>query len=218
MKMTDNLLKKLETAVEAGEPEEAEELAKKALELGMNPVEVIEKGLSRGILTVGEKFGKRELFLHDLMLGAEAMKAGMEVLLPEIRRQDLEIQYMGRIILGTVEGDVHDIGKSLVEATLVANGFEVIDLGIDIPVEMFVEKVRELEPDVLGLSALLSTTKVAQGNVIEALRSAGLRDHVKVIIGGAAVDQAWAKEIGAEAYGSDADDAVRVVKSLIQND
>ncbi len=216
--MSEDLLKKLETAVEMGEPEEAEVLTKKALELGMNPIEIIEKGLSPGILTVGEKFGKREMFLHDLMLGAEAMKVGMEVLLPTIRQQELEIHYTGRVVLGTVEGDVHDIGKSLVEATLVANGFEVIDVGIDVPAETFVEKVRELKPDVLGLSALLTTTRAAQGEVIEALRKAGLRDRVKVVIGGAAVDQAWAKEIGADAYGSDAEDGIKVIKSLIIGD
>jgi len=218
IKMTKDLLKELEKAVEAGEPEEAEALAKKALELGMNPIDVIENGLSPGILTVGEKFGQREMFLHDLMLGAEAMKAGMEVILPEIHRRKLQVQYTARVILGTVEGDVHDIGKSLVEATLIANGFEVIDLGIDVPAETFMEKVRELKPDVLGLSALLSTTRAEQGNVIEALKKIGLRDRVKVIIGGAAVDQAWTREIGADAYGRDADDAVRVVKSLVHND
>jgi len=218
IKMTEALLKELAKAVEAGEPEEVLILAKKAIELGMNPIDVVEKGLSPGILKVGEKFGQREMFLHDLMLGAEAMKVGMEVVLPEIRRRKLQVHYMGRVVLGTVEGDVHDIGKSLVEAILVANGFEVVDLGIDVPAETFVEKVRELKPDVLGLSALLSTTKIEQGKVVKALRNAGLRDCVKVIIGGAAVDQAWAKEIGADAYGRDADDAVRIVKSLFHKD
>jgi len=217
-KMTEAFLKELAKAVEAGEPEEVLILAKKAIELGMNPIDVVEKGLSPGILKVGEKFGQREMFLHDLMLGAEAMKVGMEVVLPEIRRRKLQVHYMGRVVLGTVEGDVHDIGKSLVEAILVANGFEVVDLGIDVPAETFVEKVRELKPDVLGLSALLSTTKIEQGKVVKALRNAGLRDCVKVIIGGAAVDQAWAKEIGADAYGRDADDAVRIVKSLFHKD
>jgi len=217
-KMAEALLKELAKAVEVGEPEETETLARKALELGINPIDVVEKGLSPGILTVGEKFGQREMFLHDLMLGAEAMKAGMEVVLPEIRHRKLQVQYIGRVVLGTVEGDVHDIGKSLVEAILVANGFEVIDLGIDVPAETFVEKVMELKPDVLGLSALLSTTKIEQGRVVKALRKASLRDCVKVIIGGAAVDQAWVKEIGADAYGRDADDAVRIVKSLINKD
>ncbi len=216
--MTEALLKELANAVEAGEPEEALTLAKKAIELDMNPIDVVEKGLSPGILKVGEKFGQREMFLHDLMLGAEAMKVGMEVVLPEIRRRKLQVHYMGRVVLGTVEGDVHDIGKSLVEAILVANGFEVVDLGIDVPSETFVEKVRELNPNVLGLSALLSTTKIEQGKVIDAIRKAGLRDRVKIIIGGAAVDQAWAKEIGADAYGRDANDAVRIVKSLLHKE
>lgn len=211
----DVILLKLYKAVVEGQVEEAELAAKEALKAMYDPLKVIEEGLSKGIREVGDRFSRGELYLPELMISAEAMKAGMRILLNKIKRQKKEIKYSGRIVLGTVAGDIHDIGKSLMGTFLAANGYEVIDLGADVPAETFIDKVRELKPDILGLSALMTTTMLEQRRVIEALERAGLRDKVKVIIGGASTGEEWAEEIGADAHGADAVDAVEKVKRLL---
>ena len=197
-----------------GDSSAVEVATKEAVEVGYDPLKVIE-WLSSGIREVGERYSKFEVFLPDLMMSAEAMKAGMRILLPAIKKRGVKIEYRGRVILGTVAGDIHDIGKSLVAVMLESKGFEVIDLGADVPIKTFVEKVRELKPDILGLSALLTTTMLEQRNVIEALKKEGLRHKVKVMIGGAATSEGWAKEIGADVYGSDAKDAAEKAEKLL---
>ena len=208
-------VKRLAEAVVEGDAEKSEETAKKAVELGMDPLQVLDEGVIKPLREIGDRFGRGEMFLTDLVMSAEAAKAAMGVLVAEIKRRGREVGYSGRVILGTVAGDIHDIGKNIVGALLSVEGFEVIDLGADVPTEKFVEKVRELKPNILGLSALLTVTMPVQREVIEALKKAGLRDTVKVMVGGAPVTAEWAEEIGADAYGADAIDAVKKAKKLI---
>jgi len=209
------LVGKLSAAVKEGNVEEAGTLAKKSIESKYDPLEVM-GGVTSALKEVGERFGGGEMFLTELMFCAEAAKAAMAPLTVEIKRQRKEVKYSGRVLIGTVAGDIHDIGKSLVAAMLTAAGFEVVDLGVDVPDEVFVERVRELKPDVLGLSALVSNTMFKFGDVVAALRKAGVRDRVKVIVGGAFVDQAWAETSGVDAFGSDTVDAVAKVKTLVK--
>lgn len=210
----DELIRNLYTAVEFGDVEESSSLAERSVEGGYDPLEVM-GGVTRALKDVGERFGVGELFLTELMFCGEAGKAAMSILTEEIKRQKKEIAYKGRVVIGTVAGDLHDIGKSLVVAMLTADGFEVFDLGIDVPDEAFVEKVRELKPDILGLSALITPTMFKFKDVVDALKEAGLRDEVKVIIGGASVNTKWAEESGADAFGTDTLDAIERINGLL---
>jgi len=198
-----------------GEPEMAAQLAQQAIEQGIDPLDAINKGYVSGLDYVGEKFAQCEMFLPDLVLAGEAMKAAVSVLEPEMKRRGTERQMLGKVVLGTVEGDIHDIGKTLVATMLSAGGFEVHDLGVDVPINTFVEKAREVNADIVGVSALLTTTMVKQRNVIEALAEAGLRPRVKVMVGGAPVTSSWVEQIGADGYSEDAFGAVAVAKKLM---
>jgi len=211
------IIEGLKKAVLNYDVEAAAELAKKAVDAGIDPVKAIEEGLAAGIREVGEKFGRKEIFLPELIMAAETMNSGLKVLEPEIKKRKTERKSMGKVLIGTVAGDIHDIGKTIVAAMLTANGFEVIDLGVDVPTETFVEKVKEHQPQILALSALLTTSMPMQKEVIEALEKAGLRDKVKVMIGGAPTSREWAKEIGAEGYGANAAEAVEIAKKLAQS-
>jgi methanogenic corrinoid protein MtbC1 len=164
---------------------------------------------------VGALFGRREAFLPELVIAGEAMKAGLAILEPQLRAGQSPQRQQRTFLIGTVAGDIHDIGKVIVSALLIADGFHVIDLGVDVPTEQFVAQVRAQQPQILGLSALLSTTIPMQRDVIEALRAAGLRDAVKVMVGGAAVTREWAALIGADGYAEDAVEAVSVAKQLL---
>jgi len=210
------IIEGLKKAVLNYDVEAAAELAKKVVDAGIDPVKAIEEGLAAGIREVGEKFGRKEIFLPELIMAAETMNSGLKVLEPEIKKRKTERKSMGKVLIGTVAGDIHDIGKTIVAAMLTANGFEVIDLGVDVPTETFVEKVKEHQPQILALSALLTTSMPMQKEVIEALEKAGLRDKVKVMIGGAPTSREWAKEIGAEGYGANAAEAVEIAKKLVQ--
>lgn len=201
-------------AVQDGESEGCADLARSALEEGIEPLKIVDEGLSAGIRIVGEKFGCGEMFLPDLMMAVEAMKAGMEILQPELDKRKIRKKSRGTVMIGTVFGDIHDIGKSIVATMLEMNGYEVIDLGINISTETFVKKIRELNPDILGLSAMLATTMREQKEVIEAVKKEGLRDRVKILVGGAPVSEQWAEEIGADGYGANAEMAVQLVKRL----
>lgn len=212
--MAEELLKKLAQAVIEGEPEEAEGLAKQALAQGLDPLVCINEGLTPGINRVGELFESGEYFLPDLIIGGEAMKAALAVLEPALTKgRGREV--LGRVVLGTVEGDLHEIGKTLVGTMLTANGFQVTDIGIDRPAADFVAAVRETNANLVGASALLTTTMLQQQKIIEALQEAGLRDKVKVMVGGAPVTQSWADRIGADGYAEDAIAAVALAKRLV---
>jgi corrinoid protein of di/trimethylamine methyltransferase len=202
-------------AVIDGEKGRAVELAQEALRLEIPPLEAINKGYIVGIQKVGELFEKGDFFLPELVMGAEAMQAALAVLEPELKRRQEVRERLGTAVAGTVEGDIHEIGKRLVCTMLVANGFDVLDLGPDVAAETFIEKVQELKPDLLLLSALMTTTMPEQKSVIEALKEARLREGVKVMVGGAAVTPSWAQEIGADGYAENAIEAVEVAKGLL---
>ena len=198
-----------------GEPEEAARLAQQGLEAGLEPLAIIEQGFAAGIKVVGELFAQGEYFLPDLVIGAKAMEEAMAVLESELRRRQETRRTYGKVVIGTVQGDIHEIGKNLVATLLSVNGFEVLNLGVDVPDETFIAKVKETGANVLGMSALLTTTMPAQGRVIQALEEAGIRDKVKVIIGGAPATQSWADEIGADGYSEDAVGAVALARRLL---
>ena len=206
--MGESILEGLREAVLYFDEEEARRLAEEAVEAGLDPVEVLEEGLAKALREVGDRFGSGEAFITELIASAQAMEAGAEVLNREIARRGMARKSEGKFLIGTVEGDIHSIGKNIVKTMLIAAGFEVIDLGTDVKTETIIEKVKELEPDIIGLSALMTTTMTKQREVIEALKAAGLREGVKVIVGGAPVTEAWVEEIGADACGFDAGSAV----------
>jgi len=199
-----------------GAPETASVLARQALELGIAPLEAIDKGFVPGMTEVGAQYAQHQMFLPDMLASAEAMKAAMEVLEPELTRQGRERPAAGTVIVGTTKGDIHEIGKTLVGTLLTAHGFRVHDLGVDVASEQFAAKARELAADVVGVSALLTTTMRGQKTVVEALAREQLRPKVKIIVGGAPVTRQWAEEIGADGYAKDAISAVALVRSLIQ--
>lgn len=195
--------------------EKTVEAVNEAVNAGISPLEIMEKGVTQALKEIGKQFEEGKIFLPELIMAGEAGKAAISILEPKIKERKETIKSYGKVLLATVEGDIHDIGKSLVGAVLMANGFEVIDLGVDVPTDKLVEKVKELKPDVIGLSALMTTTMLNQEKVIKKLKEAGVRETVKVIVGGAPVTEEWAKRIGADAYGADAMDAVRKIKELL---
>ena len=213
--MADDLLVQLTAAVVNGKVQEAADLTRRALTAGLEPLVIIDQGLRPGMDVVGERFSCGEAFIPHLVLAGRAMQSGMNVLGPEMKQRGQGTRPAGTAVIGTVKGDIHEIGKSLVGIMLTASGFEVHDLGVDVPVETFVAKVKETGAQILGLSALLTTTMVVQRRVIEALRTADVRGQVKVLVGGAPVGRAWAEEIGADGYADDARGAVAEAKRLL---
>jgi corrinoid protein of di/trimethylamine methyltransferase len=214
--MGQEIFDELADAVLSFDAEKAVDAAKKAVSLGISPIDIIEKGLSKGLGIVGKKFEDGEFFLMHLVAAAEAArKAISEVVEPELLKRKEERRGLGRVVVGTVAGDIHDIGKSLVAALLTAGGFDVYDIGKDVPAEEFVNKAREVNADIVAASALLSTTVPVQREIVEALKAEGLRDKVKVMVGGAPVTGEWAEEIGADGYAEDAVEAVRKAKQLL---
>ncbi len=188
-------------------------LAKQALSAGDDPLGLI-NNLTEGIQFIGEQFERGELFLSQMVMAAETMKAALEIIEPAISN-DYYRKSEGKVVIGTVEGDIHDIGKNLVKMILVTNGFEVEDLGVDVPVKVFIEKIREAKPDILAISALLTTTMPQIEEIIAALEAANLRDKVKIVIGGAPISPEWAKEVGADGYAPDMVTAVNVCRSML---
>ena len=212
--MSEELYEKLMGAVVDGEPEDAEQFAKDALEAKLDPLTCINEGLMPGIQKVGEMFSTGEYFLPELIIGADAMKAALDILEPAlVGGQERDV--VGRVVLGTVEGDLHEIGKTLVGTMLTANGFLVTDIGVDQKAEAFVKAIEENRADIVGASALLTTTMLQQKKLVEALESAGMRDKVKVMIGGAPVTERYAEEIGADGYAEDAISAVDIAYRLM---
>ena len=213
--MADELFEAMKQSIIDGDPDQAREVSQRAIAGGIDPLEAIHRGFLPGLNLVGEQFEQGEMFLPDLVLAGEAMKAATAILEPEIQRMGRKRETLGKVILGTVNGDIHEIGKTLVGTLLSASGFEVFDLGVDVPLETFAVKAKELQADLVGVSALLTTTMTGQKGVVEALERHGLRPRVKVMIGGAPVTQSWAAEIGADGYGKDAQAAVALAKILI---
>jgi corrinoid protein of di/trimethylamine methyltransferase len=216
-KATDaTIFEQLAQTVIDGESEECVRLITEGLKSGMNPLEAVEMGLGRGIAKVGEDFGAGVVFLPELTMAADVMKAGVTVLDEAIKTSGQTRASAGKMVIGTIKGDIHDIGKSVVAAVLQANAYDVIDLGIDVELETFVKAVVDNQADVLGMSTLLTLPLMEMGRVIEQLDKDGLRSDVKVIVGGCPVTEQFAKEIGADAVGFDAQDAVVKVDGLLR--
>jgi len=213
--MADDLFQEMAFSITDGDPEAAEALAKRALAEGVDPLEALNKGFLVGIKQVGESFGCGDAFLPDLVLAGEAMKAAVAVLDPELARRGQQRETAGDVVIGTVKGDIHDIGKTLVGTMLSASGFQVHDLGVDVPPERFAHKAREVKACIVGVSALLTTTMVNQKSVIEALDDLGLRPQVKVMVGGAPVTRTWAETIEADGFAEDAIGAVAEARRLV---
>jgi len=213
--MSEELYSQMAQAVIDGDEEAAAALAQQVLDQGIDPLEAINRGFTPGMDTVGDLYSRGEYFLPDLILGGEAMKGALAVLEPALKAKGQERKVLGVIVLGTVKGDIHEIGKSLVGSMLSANGFLVHDVGIDVEAEEFVASARQHNADIVALSALLTTTMLHQRDVIEHLVEAGLRDRVKVMVGGSPVTQAWADQIGADGYAEDAAGAAIVAKRLM---
>lgn len=211
----DQILTQIMSAIVEGEEELAEKYVQEAIDHQLEPLDILHNGLTKGIEIVGQKFADGYYFLPDMLLGAQAMEKGIKILEPLLVEQDRETA--GKVIMGTVQGDLHEIGKNIVIMMLKAAGFEVIDLGVDVPADRFIEAVKDNKPDVVGISALLTTTVARQQEIIELLEEEGLRKKVKVIVGGAPINQNWADEIGADGYAEEATGAVDLVKKLVKS-
>ena len=209
------LYEDLKVAVIDMEVERAVELTKKALDEGKKAEDIMNSSLVLAMDIVGEQYDKGEKYVPEMLLSAKAMKAAMGLLRPLLVESGVEMK--GKIAIGTVEGDLHDIGQNLVSMMLEGAGFEVINLGAETPADTFIESVKENKPDIVGMSALLTTTMLHMPEVINALKEAGLRDQVKVMIGGAPVTQEYADEIGADGYAPDAASAVKLAKKLCES-
>jgi corrinoid protein of di/trimethylamine methyltransferase len=211
------LFDQMRQSIVDGAPIKAVCLAQQAIEQGIDPLDAINHGYVEGMTYIGERYGCREVFLPDLLASAEAMKAAIAKLEPEMQKRGTQRETLGRVVLGTPKGDIHDIGKNLVATLLASGGFEVFDLGTNVTAEQFVAKTKEVGANIVGISALLTTTMVGQKAVIEALDRDGLRPRVKAIVGGAAVTSKWADDIHADGYARNAVDAVKLAKSLVSN-
>jgi corrinoid protein of di/trimethylamine methyltransferase len=216
--MGDEIFAAMRQSVIDGDAVAAAALAEKALADGVPPLDAIEIGFVPGLSYVGEQFGLGELFLPDMMLAARAMQKAIAILEPEMARQSATRKVVGRVVIGTVKGDIHEIGKNLVGMMLSTSGFEVHDLGVDVAPDRFVEAAREHDADIIGVSALLTTTMAGQRTVVQALEAAGMRPKVKVIVGGAPASESWAAEIGADGYSEDAIGAVALARKLLGTD
>jgi corrinoid protein of di/trimethylamine methyltransferase len=214
--MSSDLFAQLSQSLVDGDPEATVELTQEAIRSGIEPMALIQNGLMPGMQQVGEKFQCGEYFLPDLIIAADGMQKAMELLEPELVARQQTFESAGTVVLGPVKGDIHEIGKSLVSTMLSSSGFKVYDLGVDVPAERFIEKLQLTDANILGMSALLTTTMTVQRDVIEALDAAGLRGKVKVMVGGAPVTRSWAQEIGADGYAEDAMGAVQVARQLVE--
>jgi corrinoid protein of di/trimethylamine methyltransferase len=213
--MSDEIFQKMAQSIIDGDTAASAALAKESIEAGIDPLEAINQGFVLGANKVGESFSCGAAFLPELVMAGEAMKAAVAVLEPEMKRRGASRQVFGKVVLATVQGDIHEIGKSLVGTMLSASGFEVYDLGVDVPTARIVEKAKEVDADLVGLSALLTTTMVKQQEVIEELDKRGLRTRVKVMVGGAPVTRDWVQKIEADGYSEDAIGAISVAKQLV---
>jgi 5-methyltetrahydrofolate--homocysteine methyltransferase len=198
----------------AGKAADVKALVQKAVDQGIPAADILNKGLISGMGVIGEKFKKNEVYIPEVLIAARAMKSGMEILKPLLAKAG--VKAVAKFMIGTTKGDLHDIGKNLVAMMMEGAGFEVIDLGIDVPPEKFVEAIKEKKPEVVGISALLTTTMPTMKTTIEAITAAGLRNSVKIIIGGAPVTQAYSDEIKADGYAPDAASSVDISKRLLK--
>jgi corrinoid protein of di/trimethylamine methyltransferase len=213
MTEAEQIYEMMKKSIEEFDSEAAVAAAEKAVEAEIDLLEAVEKGFSGPIRELGEAFDRMEIFLPQLTMGADAMKAGVEVLEKALNEKGSKIEKKGLVVIGTVEGDIHDIGKSVVATLLQANGYQVQDLGVDIPAVRFIEAAESAGADIIALSALLSTTMLHQRDVVELLNNKGMRENYFIIIGGAPVTREWADDIGADGYARGAYEAVKLLDS-----
>ena len=213
--MHEELFKKMAQSIIDGDSDASAALAKESIAVGIPPLQAITDGFVIGVNTVGDAFGRGEAFLPELVMAGEAMKAAVAVLNPELKKQGTERRMLGKVVLATVEGDIHEIGKTLVGTMLGSSGFEIFDLGVDASPDKIIGKAIEVNADIIGMSALLTTTMVKQKEVIETLEKEGLRGRFKVMVGGAPITRDWVKSIKADGYSEDAIGAVHVAKQLM---
>ena len=213
--MSEELFKKMASSIIDGDSDAAVSLAQESITAGVDPLDAVTKGFVVGVNTVGEAFGRGDAFLPELVMAGEAMKAAVTTLDPEMKKRGTERKMLGKVVIATVEGDIHEIGKSLVATMLGASGFEVYDLGVDQSSDKIIGKALEVNADIIAMSALLTTTMVKQREVIEELEKEGLRNKVKVMVGGAPVTRDWVTTIGADGYSEDAIGAVTLAKQLL---
>jgi corrinoid protein of di/trimethylamine methyltransferase len=211
--MSDTL-EKLRQCIVDGDDDMATALAEEALQSGVDVLEIVKTAITPGIEQAGKLWHENIYFMPDVVLSAEAFKAAMQVVKPHV--QGRETSSIGKIIIGVVAGDMHDLGKSIVIAMLMGAGFDVIDLGVDVPAETFIEKAKELKPDILGVGCYMTTTMLELKEVVRSLNEHGLRDRIKIMIGGVPTTQQFADEIGADAWGRDALDTVVIAKQLME--
>jgi len=209
------ILENLSMAIIEGDEDKAKEYAKEVLISKMDPLKAVEQGLSKGMITLGERFEKGEVFLPDLLIAADAFNIAIGVLKPAMEAQKKQVAKLGIVLIGTVNGDVHGIGKNIVAIVLEAYGFEVVDIGVDNPSLKFIEAAEKVKADVIGLSSLMTTTMPAQKEVIDILKEMNLRKKYLVIIGGGPVTKEWADKIGADGYAESAFQAVDMIKELL---
>jgi len=206
-------LKTITDRLITGQDEQVARLTRQSLEDGLDPLEILNQGLIPGMDEVGRRFKDGEMYVPDVLIAARAMRAGMDILRPLLAQSD--VPSLGTVILGTIQGDLHDIGKNLVGIMMEGAGFEVIDLGADVPPERFIQAIREHHPRIIGMSALLTVTMMGMKRVLEDLQAEGIRQNVVAMVGGAPVTQAFAQEIGADGYAHDAVSAVETARELL---
>jgi len=211
----DELFQNMADSVISGDAGSAASLARRSLDSGIPPLQSIDNGFVRGIRVVGDRFGAGEMFLPELVMSAEAMKAALAILEPELAKGTGARESQGEVLACTVQGDIHDIGKRIVCTMLSANGFRIVDLGVNVKVDRFVEEIKQRRPDIVAMSALLTTTAPNQKKVISRMIEEGIRDDYIVMIGGAPTSRAWAAQIGADGHGENASEAVRVAIDLM---
>jgi corrinoid protein of di/trimethylamine methyltransferase len=211
----EQMLKNLADAIVQGDEDLADESAKVAMENHLDPLEAVEMGLSKGMEEVGQQFERGDVYLPELLMAANAFSAAMKLIKPELEAQKKETARQGTVLIGTVKGDLHNIGKNIVGTVLETNGFNVVDIGIDNSALTFIQQAEKSQADVIALSCLMTTTMPAQKEVINTLSEMGLRNKYFVIVGGGPVTQAWADQIGADGYGESAIHAVKLVKELM---
>jgi 5-methyltetrahydrofolate--homocysteine methyltransferase len=210
------ILKDIAKTLENGDSTAVKELLREALAMDISPETILNKGLIKGMEVVGKKFKENEIFIPEVLIASRAMKSAMNIIQPYLIEEG--IQPKGKIVLGTVKGDLHDIGKKIVSIVLEREGYEVIDIGIDVPKEKFINVIRKENPDILGMSALLTTTMSYMRDVIEAVREEDFKKHVNIILGGAPITQTFADEIGADGYASEAISAVDLVEDILKQE
>ena len=206
---------KLQGSLIAGQGDKVNEMVGTLLKEGNSPMEILSEGLFPGMSIVGQKFKIGEMFIPEVLASAHAMSSGFDLLKPVITQDRLSDIYIGKVVIGTVQGDLHNIGKKIVSMILESGGFTVVDIGVDAPTEKFIEAIKQEQPNLLGVSALLTTTMPRMGEIIEALKHSNLRDKVSVMVGGAPITQAFADSIGADGYAPDAVSALDVAKQLL---